>query len=172
MHILIAIVTAIVGAAWWFSRRSDAARQGGEAISDVKGMWRSGKWSRQVSKRLVENLEDPREAGAVLLYQMAAYDGAVTEAQKTAIKEVMHQEFGADDAVGEELYAFARMATGQVTDAGDALRKLLTPIQDACSASEKTALLEMMATVAKVEGPLNDKQTRLIENTKRRLFPS
>ena len=171
MHILIAILTAAAGAFWAFHYFVQGAHKGREALSDAKGLWRSGKWSKQVSQRLVENLTDPREAAAILLFQIAEYDGAVTDAQKKAILSKMTDTFGVDANTGEELYAFARMAVGQAGDAGNSLRKLLIPVNEACTDEEKRGLLEMLADVAAVEGEVSTRQQELMLNVKRRLFP-
>ncbi|MEM9705966.1 MAG: TerB family tellurite resistance protein [Pseudomonadota bacterium] len=172
MHIIIALVTAIAGLLWAISRFSDAAQSGRDAIGDVRGLWRSGQWSRKVSQRLIENLEDPREAAAILMYQTAEYDGAVTERQIVRITGLMAKAFETDKETTDALYAFARMAVGQVTDAGGALRKLLEPIKDACSEEEKRDLIGILKEIAEVEGPANDHQKRFLADVERRLFPA
>ena len=172
MHILIGLLTAIAGAFFAFKYFMDAASEGREAVRDVRGAFRRGKWSKQIDKRLVENLEDPREAAAVLLYQVASYDGAVTEPQKARIVAVMRETFEADAETGEGLYAFARMAVGEINDAANSLKKILRPVMERCTDEEKASVVTMMRTVGEVEGDLNDTQRRLIEETRHILFPA
>ena len=171
MHIIIAVLGAAAAAFWAFRYFVTAAREGRDAVSDAKGLWRSGRWSRKVSARLVENLEDPREAAAILLYQVASYDGAVTDAQRQAMVAEMRAAFDADEETAEGLFAFTRMAVGQVEDAGNALRKVLEPVISQCTEDERRQLLEMARKTANVEGPVNDLQQRLLNEAKRRLFP-
>lgn len=172
MHIVIALLGALAAAFWAFTYFVKAAREGRRAVDDVKGVLRSGRWSRKVSKRLVENLSDPREAAAVLLYQIAAYDGAVTDRQKAAIVSEMRAAFEAAAETAEGLYAFARMALGEINDAANSLKKILRPVADACSDAEKRQLIDMLGRVGEVESPLTDMQQRLIIETRRIILPA
>ena len=117
MHILLAILGAAAAAFWAFTYFMRAADEGREAVRDAKGLIRRGKWSRRIDARLIENLSDPREAGAILIYQVAAYDGAVTESQQAQIIAAMRDVFQADEETAEGLFAFARMAVGEINDA-------------------------------------------------------
>jgi uncharacterized tellurite resistance protein B-like protein len=169
MHILIGLLVAAAGAFWAFRYFTDAAHEGREAIRDMKGLYRSGKWSKRVGKRLIENLQDPREAAAILLYQIASYDGAVTDRQKSAMVSEMRRAFNADQETAEGLYAFARMACGELNDASNSLKKILKPIEAACTDEEKRGLVDMLLKVAEVEGAVSDTQHRLIGETRRAL---
>jgi len=171
VHILIGLLVAAAGAFWAFRYITEAARKGREALRDVKGLYRRGKWSRQIDRRLIENLSDPREAAAVLLYQIASYDGAVTDRQKAAMVGEMRAAFGADTETAEGLSAFARMALGQINDAANSLKKILRPVNEACTVEEKRALLDMMLRIAEIEGPVSDMQHRLIGEARRILLP-
>lgn len=171
MHILIAVLGAVAAALWAFTHFVGAAREGRDAVRDVRGFFRSGKWSSKVNKRLIENIEDPRESAAVLLYQVASYDGAVTDRQKSVMLAEMRRAFGADDETAEGLYAFARMALGEINDAGNSLKKILRPVADACTDEEHAEFVAMLETVGEVEGPLTDTQRRLIEEARRILVP-
>lgn len=172
MHIVIALLGALAAAFWAFTYFVRAANEGREAVNDVRGVLRSGRWSRKVNKRLVENLSDPREAAAVLLYQIAAYDGAVTDRQKAAIVAEMRAAFEADEETAEGLYAFARMAAGEINDAANSLKKILRPVADACTFAEKRQLVDMLGKIGEVEGALTDMQRQLIVEARRILLPA
>lgn len=169
MHILIGLLVAAAGAFWAFRYFADAAHEGREAVRDVKGLFRAGKWSRRIDKRLIENLTDPREAAGVLLYQIASYDGAVTDRQKAAMVAEMRQAFNADEETAEGIYAFSRMALGEINDASNSLKKITKPIIEACTMDEKRALIDLMLRMAEIEGPASDVQHRLIAETRRLL---
>lgn len=171
MHILIAILGAIAAAFWAFTYFVGAAREGREAIRDAHGFFRGAKWSRKVDKRLIESLDDPREAAAILLYQIAAYDGAVTDRQRGAIVAEMRAAFGADEETAEGLFAFARMALGEINDAANSVKKIVRPIVDACTEDERRQMIDMMLKAAEIEGPVSDVQNRLIAETRRALLP-
>ena len=170
MHILLAILGGLAAAFFAFRYFVDAANEGREAVRDVRGAFRRGKWSRQIDKRLIENIDDPREAAAVLLYQTANYDGAVTEAQKAKMVAEMRETFSADEETAEGLYAFARMAVGEINDAANSLKKILRSVNEACTEEKKKSVLTMMTSVGQVEGALSDTQARLIEETRRILL--
>jgi len=170
MHILIAILGAIAAAFWAFTYFVNAANEGREAIRDVKGVIRSGKWNRRVDQRLIENLADPREAAAILMYQVAAYDGDVSERQKAQMVASMRSAFEADEETAEGLFAFARMAIGQINDAGNSLRKILRPVVGVCTTEERQTLIDMLDAAAEVEGAPSDVQRRLIAEARRILL--
>ncbi len=125
--IVIAILGAVAAAFWAFTHFVNAAQEGREALRDAKGVVRRGKWNRRVDQRLIENLSDPREAGAILAFQIAQYDGAVTDRQRDAMIAHMRETFQADAETADGLFAFARMAVGEVNDAGNSVRKILRP---------------------------------------------
>jgi uncharacterized tellurite resistance protein B-like protein len=172
MHVLIAVLGALAAAFWAFTHFVNAAREGQDAIRDVKGAFRGAKWSRKVGRRLIESLTDPREAAALLLYQIAAYDGAVTDRQRAAIIADMKRAFATDEETTEGLFAFARAASGQINDAANSLKKILKPIEAACSVDERRDLLDMMLKAAEIEGPISDAQNRLIADARRALLPA
>lgn len=170
MHIILAVLGALAAAFWAFSYFVRAAGEGREAVRDVTGVIRRGKWNRRVDQRLIENLSDPREAAAVLVYQIAAYDGAVTDRQYNKIVADMRVTFEADEETADGLYAFARMAVGQINDAANSVRKILSPVIEVCTAEEKQALVAMMERTAEIEGPPTDAQRRLIADARRVLL--
>jgi uncharacterized tellurite resistance protein B-like protein len=171
MHILVGLLVAAAGAFFAFRYFVDAAHEGRDALRDVKGFFRGARWSRKIDRRLIENLQDPREGAAVLLYQMAAYDGAVTERQRTAMVADMRKAFSADEETAQALFAFARMAQGEIHDAANSLRKILKPVLASCTEDEKKRLIDMLAKIGEVEGPLSEAQRRLVEEARRILFP-
>ncbi|MEO1243339.1 MAG: TerB family tellurite resistance protein [Pseudomonadota bacterium] len=170
MHILLAILGAAAAAFWAFRHFMNAANEGREAIGEVKGVIRRGNWSRRVDQRLIENLSDPREAAAILMYQIAAYDGDVTDHQKRMMVDAMRNAFEADEETAEGLYAFARMAVGEINDAGNSVRKILRPVAEVCTIDEKQQLIDLLDQTAEVEGAPSDVQRRLIAEARRVLL--
>lgn len=172
MHIIIAVLGAVAAAFWAFTYFVNAANEGREAIRDAKGVIRRGKWNRRVDQRLIENLSDPREAAAILAYQIAQYDGAVTERQREAMTQDMRDTFQADAETADGLFAFARMAVGEINDAGNSVRKILRPVVDVCTGDEKADLIALLERAAEVEGAPNDMQRRLVAEVRRVLLDS
>ena len=170
MHIIIAILGALAAAFWAFTYFVNAANEGREALRDVKGVVRRGNWSRRIDKRLIENLSDPREAGAILAFQIAQYDGAVTDRQREALTDDMRVMFEADQETADGLFAFARMAVGEINDAGNSVRKILRPVVEVCTAQEKSDLIALLERTSEIEGAPNDMQRRLIAEARRVLL--
>lgn len=170
MHIILAILGALAAAFWAFSHFVNAASEGREAVRDVTGVIRRGKWNRRIDKRLIENLSDPREAAAVLLYQIAAYDGAVTDRQQAKIVAGMREAFETDEETAHGLYAFGRMAVGEINDAANNVRKILRPVTEVCTDAEKRQLVDLLERAAEIEGPPTDIQRRLIAEARRVLL--
>lgn len=167
MHILLALLGAIAAAFWAFTYFVRAANEGREAVGEVKGVIRRGKWNRRIDQRLIENLSDPREAAAIMLYQIAAYDGAVTDRQAAQIIASMREAFEADEETAQGLFAFARMAVGQVNDAGNSVRKILKPVAEICTETEKSDFIQLMEETAEIDGTPSDIQRRLIAEARR-----
>ncbi len=109
-------------------------------------------------------------AAAVLIYQIASYDGAVTERQTTQILADMRLAFDADGETASGLYAFARVAVGEINDAGNIVRKVLRPVIEICAPAEKSRLVELLERTAEIEGPPIDMQRRLIAEARRVLL--
>lgn len=172
MHILIAILGGLAPAFWAFTHFVNAANQGRDAVRDAKGLVRRGNWSRRIDKRLIENLADPREAAAILAFQIAQYDGAVTERQREALTVDMGETFAADSETADGLFAFARMAVGEINDAANSVRKILRPIEEVCTPEEKQALIALLERTAEIEGSPTDTQRRLIAEARRILLSS
>ncbi len=169
MGLLVVLLGAIAGAIYALVRFMSAANEGREAISDIKGAVRRGKWSKQIDSRLVENLDDPRDAAAVLMVQIAAYDGEITTRQKDAITGLMMQHFHASREEAEGLYSFGRMAIGQINDAANALGKMIRPVKEALTLDEMKELAVMLEEVSEVEGPPTERQRDLIVQVRRAL---
>lgn len=155
MHIIIGAIIALGTLFWAVSRLVDTA-------SDAKASARRFRWSRKHNKRLIDTLEDPREAAAILMLQVAAYEGDITEKQKTVILGEIKSAFQASSGEAEEFYGFARHVLGETPEVANVLRRVLAPIQTGCSDREKQELLEMLETVAALDSEPNHRQISLI----------
>ena len=63
-----------------------------------------------------------------------------------------------------------RTAEGEINDAGNSVKKILTPVQNVCTNEEKKTLLKMFETISAIEGTPSDMQLRLIDEAKRILL--
>ena len=167
MHILVAIIAVLGSLIWVIVHLLRSANELPDAARDAKNAMRRHRWNKQSDAGVLDTIDDPRDAAAVLMVQIASYDGQVTAAQKDRIKQLMMDTFGADEETAEGLYSFGRMAIGQINDAANSLRKLLRPVMDTLTLDEMKDLARMLDSVAEVEGPSSDRQKHLVSEVRR-----
>ena len=171
MAIILGIIGFLSAALWCFVRFSNAARKGQKAAEEIKGLIRSHRHLRQIDKRLVENLSDPRDAAAILLLQTATYKGLLDAEAQDHMRGLMREGFECDEQTMAELLAFAKVALNEINDASNSLRKILKQVNEVCNTAEKEQLVEMMLAVGQFDGEPNDQQELIIRETKRHLLP-
>jgi hypothetical protein len=126
-------------------------------------------WSRKNKRRLIDDLQSPREAASILAVQIAAYEGALTNEQHNNILSQLQWVFVCDRARAEELYGFGRLVIGEINDAGNQLAKIMAPILADCSPDEQRDLVEMLEEIAEIGAPPSDVQRALIAAVRRKL---
>lgn len=162
---------ALAAACWVFTCFVRAAREGQDALRDVKSPVRGAKGSRKTDKRLMDTMADPREAAAQLHHQTTAYDGAVTDRQRRAIIDDMRATSAAVEETAEKLFAFARAAIAGINGAPNSLGEILRPVLDVCAVDERRRLIDQRLKTAEIEAPVSGIQHRLIADARRQLLP-
>lgn len=170
VNLIIIVLGGIAAAIFWLYRMKKAADAGREVYTEVRDSIRHGRWAKKADARLIESLDDPREAAAILMVQIASYDGEVTAAQKARIEDLMEQTFQCAGDEAQGLYSFGRMAVGQINDAANSLNQILRPIQGQLTDAEKRDLVRMLEAVSEVEGEPNERQRLLIAAVRRALL--
>ena len=88
MHIILGLV-AILGAVglvlWRLHMASEAAKGLAETASDVKGFLRKRKWQKKLANDPLQLVDDSRVAATIMMIALAQHDGAVTQAEQSAI---------------------------------------------------------------------------------------
>ena len=169
MHVLIAILAGIASLLWVITYLMRSASELPEAARDVKNTVRRHRWSKKNNATILDILEDPRDAAAILMAQISAYDGEITARQKDRMKQLMAEAFAADEETAEGLYSFGRMAIGQINDAANSLRKILAPVSDRLTPDEMKEFVQMLEEMAEVENPPTERQRQLIMEVRRGL---
>lgn len=169
MLFLIAALGGLAGIIFLVTRIYRAGRDAHDMASDIRGALRRGQWNGKSQGSLIDGIDDPREAAAILMVQIASYDGEVTARQKARMKELMAEVFDSDDAMGEGLYSFGRMAIGQINDAANSLSRLMRPIKAHLTLGEMKDLVRMLESVSEVEGPPTERQRDLVAAVRRAL---
>jgi len=155
MHILAAI-GAVLGVLllilFRMQQAAHAARDLADAADDARGLFRRWRWRRKQARHPLDTVDDAREAAAAMMVAAAQSDGSITERERAAITAEMVKRFGATQAQAEELFARARWAVQDRTDAGEVFRRLTPLILRTCGVTERTDLIEMLNAVAHVDG--------------------
>jgi uncharacterized tellurite resistance protein B-like protein len=167
MHILVAIIAAIGSLIWVVVHLLRSANELPEAAKEAKNAVRRHRWSKKSDASVLDGIEDPRDSAAILMAQIASYDGEITSRQKQKMKELMIVAFQADDETAEGLYSYARMVIGQLNDAANSLRKLLRPVMDKLTLEEMKQLVAMLDEMAEVEGEPTERQRQLVMEVRR-----
>jgi uncharacterized tellurite resistance protein B-like protein len=155
MHI-IAILGAVIGAValilFRMQQAAHAARDIADAADDARGLFRRWGWRRRQLKHPLDAVDDAREAAAAMMVAAAQSDGSITERERAAITAEMVKRFGATQGQAEELFARARWAVQDRTDAGEVFRRLTPLILRTCGETERSDLIEMLNAVASADG--------------------
>lgn len=153
---ILAIVGAVIGAAalilFRMQQAAHAARDIADAADEARGLFRRWGWRRRQLKHPLDSIDDAREAAAAMMVAAAQSDGSITERERAAITAEMAKRFGATQAQADELFARARWAVQDRTDAGEVFRRLTPIILRTCGATERSDLVEMLHAVANADG--------------------
>ncbi len=122
MHIillLIGIVTAISVWQWRTQRAREVADELGTIAATAANLPRRLAFKRKSGKRGLDLVEEPREAAAVMMYQIARARGEVSAESRQVMSELMIDEFsiGEDDANALITHAAFILREGPVADA-------------------------------------------------------
>ena len=105
MHILLALIGLITFIAVWYWRIkmiSGAARGGYEAAKTVANMPRKYGFQRRAGKTGLRSVNDPREAAAIMMLEIARTRGTVSATQEAAIRAEMMEHFNVTDEEAQD----------------------------------------------------------------------
>lgn len=170
MHILIAVLGAAAALVFFAYRLSVTLNAGKEAYSEAKGLYNRAKWSRRIGRDPLNNLEDPREAGAILMLGLASLDGPLTERQGVVIKEHMARLFGSSTQEAEDLFGLARFHLQGDVQVTNVIGKIVKPVLEKTSMDERRDLIAALEAVSEAEGPQSDLQVDVNDKIRRKLL--
>ncbi|NBC34367.1 MAG: hypothetical protein GVY13_16945 [Alphaproteobacteria bacterium] len=173
MHIiaiLIAIVTVIGVWQWRVQRARQIADELGEVAATAANLPRRLAFKRKSGKRGLSLIEEPREAAAVMLYQMAKEGGDVTAAAKEVMRELMVDEFEITDEDADALthHAGWLLREGPVADAVMARMTQTILASPAIGPKEIVDLDGMLVAVSEADGPPTHDQLQLLQTYRNR----
>jgi len=167
MHIIAALLGIIGFLAVWYWRLKmlqNVARDGRKVAETVVNLPRKMRFKHKSGKGGLAVVDDPREAAAILMLEIAQARGTLTEKQEAAIRgEVMHQfEFPEGDA--NELVARAGWLSRNAGASHVVMSKMTDFVRKSPGMTNKELvdLDGMLVTVSEAEGDPTPSQLDLL----------
>lgn len=169
MHILLFILSILVAIGVWSWRirmARDGLHEAGKAARTAINMPRKLAFQYKAGKGGLSLIEDPREAAAIMMMEVArARGGPLTENQTAVMdREIMHHfEFSQEDA--DALTAHAAWVTNSAPPPAETMRKLsrLILTSSVLGPKEIVDLDAMLVAVSEAEGLPTRDQLALLQ---------
>lgn len=161
MHILVLIIGAIIGAAYWFHRAKQAKEAAGDLIGaaqDVRLAARRFGFRNKTNVHPFDQIEDPRLAAAGAAAALASMDGPLTDAEIKTLALETRVILKADESDAEDIAAFGRWLAGQSGTPEEAVRKLSKKILSLAGTEVGPELIQYCAAIASVSSPMDERQ--------------
>ena len=104
-----------------------------------------------------------------MMTAIAESDGALTESERKAILSEITTRFQLEAKAADELLAYGRWLSKDAGDLAAFLRRMSPPVRKVCTEQECQELVDMLTTVAAVEGPIDDIASQAITTLGRSL---
>jgi len=157
---LIALLGAIAGLIW----AVNSLKQAGISLNPFEWLRRS-QWQREHGTKPLYRLRDPTEVAAVLLLGTAKCKGDVTATQKARLRETLTTVLKLPAPEADDLIVAASFLVRDEVYIVDNLSRILASTRRVLSAEQKASVLNLMEDMAKVDGPANAEQRKLIDQT-------
>ncbi len=152
MHIIIALMGIIGGAAFWWYRMkatSDAANEVFDAVGRVRGNMRRGKIRKKAAMAPISAIDDPIVAAATIMVSIITEDTVLSPLVEEPIRTQLASI--AAPAKLDETMLYATWATNQVADVQSVVDIAGTYLSKQLSENEKHELVDMIMAAAPEE---------------------
>lgn len=170
MHIILALLALVGGAAFWWWR----IKMVGEAASEVHdlagrayGKYKRNKFRKKVEDSPLEAVDDHAAAAVVMMYAIAREEGPLTPAGEEAVAREMRRSMKIED--GDELLVFGKWVASHVTDANNVAIRYSKLWTANLSSVEREEFVAMLRRVAGAEGGPSPRQKVIIAKLAERL---
>lgn len=170
MHILILIVTILGGLATWYWRLKalgHVARDAGKVAQRVRNAPRKFAFMHRAGKTGLKAVNDPMEAGAILMVLMAGGHGdqPLTPEQLRVMKAEARKVFNLDTSDAEDLITHAVWMVRDVDLVSGVVLRMTQIIKQApgIDAAELVDLYEMLEAVSLATGAADAEQSRILD---------
>ncbi len=173
MHILFALLGFIGFIAVWYYRikmMSGVAKDGAKAAKTVANLPRKLAFQHKARKGGLQVVNDPREAAAIMMLEVAQARGPLTEKQSATIRgEIMHH-FEYTEADADGLITQASWLAREAGAAHSIMTRMAGFLQNTSSLGPKELvdMDGMLVAVSEAEGTPTADQLDLIESFRRK----
>jgi uncharacterized tellurite resistance protein B-like protein len=170
MHILLAIVAILGGAAFWWWRIKaigDAASEVTDVAGRAWGKYKRHKFRKKVEDSPLEAVDDAVAAAVVMMLTVAKTDGPMSARADTLIRAITAEDLGADDVT--ELMTFTTWVATHADDANNISRRYAKLWASALDISERRGFVDMVQRVAEVDGPVSREKQVILAKLRERL---
>jgi len=160
MHYVIGLITAVAAFLFALNRLQNA---GLDLNALNPFLWyRRAQWQKKYASKPLYSLTRPMDAAALLVLATAKCEGEISSAQKQAILRVYEDEFHLTGDQATDLFvASAFLLKDEVSIAGQ-LDNILERSRRAFTPEQVHSTLQLMEQVARIDGPHNAEQERLL----------
>lgn len=160
MHVLIAVVSAIIAAGFWMYRiraAKDAASEMFEMANDVRLAAKRFAYKRNHKTHPIDGVDDARLAAAGIMAIAAEMDGAITKAELDVMKDQAVTVFNCTDADADEFIIFGRWLASQGNNRSETTRRLIKRVLSLSGIEAMQDMIDMVKSVGMADGgPLDD----------------
>ncbi|MCI4643693.1 MAG: TerB family tellurite resistance protein [Hyphomonadaceae bacterium] len=168
MHIvglIIGIITAIAIWQWRIQRAAEAARELEGVVKTAANLPRRFAFKRKSGRRGLSLVDDPREAAALLMVEIARAGGDISAQSRETIEEIIRAEFQVGDEDAQALIAYAQWVLRDAPVADAVVRRMSKFLveTDTIGPKEIVDLDGMLVAVSEADGLPNAEQLGLLQ---------
>lgn len=153
MPVLMAIISALGVAIFWYYRIRDVGHVAGEVVDAAqraRGAYRRKQFRKKVESSPIEAVDDPAAAATAMLISLACERGELSLAAEQAIKAEMQHVMGLPNVI--ETFTFARWVAGHATDPNTLSLKFAKLWITKLDESQRADIYDMAKRVVEADG--------------------
>lgn len=160
MHIIIGVLTAIAGLVWALHSLQNS---GVDLNSFNPFTWvRRRKWEKLYGAKPLYNLDKPMEAAAAIVVGVLNQEGIISKEQKQKVVELFMSNFRLDEQDAVALFASSSHLVKDEINLHQSIKNILTPSISKFTPEMKDSFVDLLSSVAKLEGDISESQRKII----------
>ncbi|MEM1151257.1 MAG: TerB family tellurite resistance protein [Pseudomonadota bacterium] len=162
---LIALVTAVGVWQWRMQRAAEAAREVEGIVKTAANLPRRFAFKRKMGKVGLQLVDDPREAAAILMVEIARAGSDMSRETREEIEKIIVSDFELEQEDADALIAHAQWVLREAPVADAVVRRMAKTLMemDAIGPKEIVDLDGMLVAVSEAEGLPNADQLALLQ---------